>query len=86
MRNIRNSNLHTYDCERWPDPPWANISPAERYVLEQYCTERQIQAYRLHRSGLGLRVIALALGITREAVRDRIRAAERHLNQHRKVI
>lgn len=68
-----------------PDPPWANISPAERKLLEQHCTAKQIEAFRLYRAGLGLRVIALALGVSREAVRDRLRAAELKLDRLRKA-
>ena len=68
-----------------PDPPWANITPQERTLLERHCTPKQIEAFRLHRAGLGLRVIALALGVSREAVRDRIRAAETNLNQRRET-
>lgn len=48
-------------------------------VAQEVCTEAEIEAYRLERRGLSQRAIAYHLGVSREAVRDRLERAARKI-------
>jgi predicted DNA-binding protein (UPF0251 family) len=48
-------------------------------IAEQVCTPAELEALRLERRGLSQRAIGYALGITREAVRDRLNRAARRI-------
>lgn len=50
---------------------WEDLDPELRRRAEQVLTPAQLEVMRLKAHGLGDRVIARQLGITREAVRDR---------------
>jgi transcriptional regulator len=62
---------------------WASIHPDLRAIAERVCTVEQLDVLKLKAGGMGYRMIALSLGVTREAVRDRHRRAE--LNIAREV-
>lgn len=48
-------------------------------VAQDVCTEAELEAYRLERRGLSQRAIAYHLGLSREAVRDRLERAARKI-------
>jgi predicted DNA-binding protein (UPF0251 family) len=48
-------------------------------VAQRVCTEAELEAYRLERLGLSQRAIAYHLGVSREAVRDRLERAARKI-------
>lgn len=48
-----------------------------RSLAEQVCTAAELDAWRLVQRGMSQRAIALALGISRSSVRDRVESAAR---------
>jgi transcriptional regulator len=52
------------------------LSPEFREIAEAVCTPHQLDVLKLKAGGMGYRMIALWLGVTREAVRDTHRRAE----------
>lgn len=60
---------------------WRDLNPSLRAVAERVCTEAQLEVLKLKAGGMGFRAIGLALGITREAARDRFCRAELNIRQ-----
>lgn len=58
------------------------LTADEWAIAQQVCTPKQLQALDLYRRGAGRRRIAIALGITPAAVRDRIDAALLNIEKH----
>lgn len=61
---------------------WNQLHPTIRTIAQQVLTEKQLTAYRLHANGISERHIALHLGITRRAVRDRLHEADVKIRRH----
>lgn len=53
--------------------------------LRKLCTVKEGDAYALSLAGIGYDNVALLLGISKSTARDRIRRAERKLNEGRKA-
>lgn len=53
----------------------------ELAIAERVCTAAELEAVRLEARGMSQRAIGYALGITREAVRDRLERAARKIAQ-----
>lgn len=60
---------------------WRDLDPGFRAACERALTEKQLEVVKLRAGGMGFRQIARALGITREAARDRWRQAELRIRQ-----
>jgi DNA-binding CsgD family transcriptional regulator len=54
-------------------------------VAERVCTAKELEAYHLVSRGLSERAVALALGLSRSAVRGRLENARRKIDQERKA-
>lgn len=53
-------------------------------LATQVCTPKELQAYELAARGMSERAIALALDLSRSAVRARLESAKRKIEQARK--
>jgi DNA-binding CsgD family transcriptional regulator len=60
---------------------WSTISPELREIIERVCTAAEVEVLKLKASGYGTRRTALVVGISRSAVIDRLRSAERKIMQ-----
>lgn len=60
---------------------WADVDPRLQAVAERVCTRAEIEVLALLAEDLSLRAIGRQLGVTRQAVQDRWRRAERKI-QH----
>jgi DNA-binding CsgD family transcriptional regulator len=60
---------------RWPD----GVSPEFAELMERVCTEAELDVLGWKARGYGTRKIAERLGVSRPAVQDRLRNAERKL-------
>jgi FixJ family two-component response regulator len=60
---------------------WANLEPGFRALTERVCTEAEVEVLKRVADGAGYKTVARELGITREAERDRWRAADRKIRQ-----
>lgn len=58
---------------------WDTLSPELRELAERVCTSKELEALKLKSAGYGRRRIAIVIGISETAVRDRLRSAERKL-------
>jgi DNA-binding CsgD family transcriptional regulator len=58
---------------------WSTLSPEMRELAERVCTPKELEALKLKASGYGRRRIAIVIGISETAVRDRLRSGERKL-------
>lgn len=58
---------------------WSTLDPQLRDIIERVCTPREVEALKLKHVGYGRRRMALVLGISDTAVRDRLRAAEKKI-------
>lgn len=61
---------------------WNQLDPTIRTIAQKVLTEKQLTAYRLAANGISERHIALHLGITRRAVRDRLAEADIKIRRH----
>jgi DNA-binding CsgD family transcriptional regulator len=62
---------------------WSDLSPETREIAQRVCTREQLEVLKLKAGGIGFRTIGLALGISREAAKDRFRRAEANIRQER---
>lgn len=60
---------------------WSTLSPETRELIERVCTPKEVEALRLKAAGYGTRRMAIALGISRAAVRERLASAARKVAQ-----
>jgi DNA-binding CsgD family transcriptional regulator len=60
---------------------WSTLDPELRAIAERVLTARQLDALKLKAGGMGRRRIAVALGISEAAVRDRLAAAARKIRE-----
>ena len=58
---------------------WADLDPGFRQVAERVCTRAEIEVLAMVAEGKGLKTIARELHVTRQAVQQRWRAAERKI-------
>ena len=63
-------------------PTYHDLPLAIRQIAEHVLTPRQLTAYRLAANGMSERDIALHLGVTRRAVRDRLQEADVKIRRH----
>jgi DNA-binding CsgD family transcriptional regulator len=54
-----------------------------RALIEKVCTPKQVEAVKLKALGLGVSRIGRVLGISREAVRNRLAGAELNIRRNR---
>lgn len=61
---------------------WLDIPEAIRQIAESSLTRKQLVAYQLSSNGLSEQRLAVYLGISRRAVRDRLHAADVKIRAH----
>ena len=61
---------------------WSEIPREVRDLAESVLTEKQMQAFELEQSGLGMMSIARRLGVTKTAAVSRLDAAHLKLSRH----
>jgi DNA-binding CsgD family transcriptional regulator len=59
-----------------------NDWPTYRRIAQQVCTPAELEALAYYIAGVPTHRIALALGISRRAVRDRLSNADRKVTNH----
>ena len=61
---------------------WSELSPELRELAERVCTQKELDALKLWDPDVvGFRSVALALDISRDSARDRIRSALRKIEK-----
>lgn len=61
---------------------WNNLDPRIRQIAEQTLTHKQYVAYKLNANRMTERDMAILLGISRRAVRDRLAEADVKILSH----